>query len=75
MKVDKMSISLAPDVGEAVRDAAKREGVSLSAWLSDAAARKLRANAFREFIDEWEAEHGAITEEEMTRARRELSGS
>ena len=32
-----MSISFAPELGDAVRDAAERAGMSLSAWLAEAA--------------------------------------
>jgi post-segregation antitoxin (ccd killing protein) len=72
VKVDKMSISLAPDLGAAVREEAKSEGIPLSAWVADALAEKLRAKAFDKFIAEWEAKHGVITEEEMAEAAREL---
>jgi hypothetical protein len=67
-----MSISFAPELGDAVREAARREGISLSAWVADAAERKLRANSLAAFFDDWEAEHGAFTEEEIAQARREL---
>jgi hypothetical protein len=72
VKVDKMSISFDPELGDAVRSAASRAGEPLSSWLADAAARKLRAEALAEFLDGWEAEHGALTAEEIARAEREL---
>jgi hypothetical protein len=72
MKVDKLSISLDPDLGDAVRAAARKAGQPLSTWLAEAAAAKLRSEAFREFLAEWEAEHGPITPEELERAREEL---
>lgn len=72
MKVDKMSISLDAELGDQVRDAAKRSRKGLSAWLAEAAAEKLRAEALAEFLDDWEREHGAFTEEELSRARVEL---
>jgi hypothetical protein len=67
-----MSISFAPELGEAVREAAKRSGMPLSAWLADAAATKLRAEALDSFLADWQAEHGAFTEEEIAQAEREL---
>jgi hypothetical protein len=67
-----MSISFAPELGDAVREAAKREGVPLSAWLADAAERKLRANSLRAFLDDYQAEHGAFTEEEIAESERRL---
>jgi len=67
-----MSISLDPELGDAVRAAAARAGKPLSSWLAEAAASKLRAEALAEFLDEWEAEHGAPTVEDIARAEREL---
>ena len=72
MKVDKLSISFDPDLGGAVRAAAKRSGRGLSGWLAEAAAARLRAEALTEFLDGWEAEHGALSAEELARATAEL---
>jgi citrate lyase beta subunit len=43
-----------------------------SAWLAEAAASKLRAEALAEFLANWETEHGALTAQEIARAEREL---
>ena len=72
MKVDKLSVSFEPDLGDAVRTAAKRSGRGLSGWLAEAAAARLRAEALAEFLDSWEAEHGELTAEELARATAEL---
>lgn len=72
MKVDKVSVSFDPALGDAIRTAARRAGGSLSGWLADAAAAKLRSEAFAEFLAEWEAENGAITAEEWAKASRDL---
>jgi hypothetical protein len=72
MKVDKLSVSFAPELGDAVRAAAARSGRGLSGWLADAAAARLRAEALSEFLDGWEAEHGELTADELARAAREL---
>ena len=72
MKVDKLSISLDPELGDAVRSAAARAGQPVSSWLAEAAAGKLRAGALAEFLNGWEAEHGGLTAEELARAEREL---
>ena len=37
-----MSISLGPQLGDEVRAAAERGGVSVSAWFAEAAAARLR---------------------------------
>jgi hypothetical protein len=72
MKVDKLSVSFDPELGDAVRSAAAQAGKPLSAWLAEAAASKLRAEALAEFLAGWEAEHGVLTAEEIARAEAEL---
>lgn len=72
MKVDKVSVSFAPDLGDAVRDAARHKGSSLSAWLAEAAAAKLRAQALADYLEEWEQQHGQLTPEELARAAGDL---
>lgn len=72
MKVDKLSVSFEPDLGDAVRSAAAQAGKPVSSWLAEAAASKLRAEALAEFLLGWEAEHGVLTAEEISRAEREL---
>jgi hypothetical protein len=72
VKVDKMSISFDPDLGDAVRAAAAETGKPLSSWLAEAAAAKLRAEALARFLDEWQAEHGVLTPAEIARAEQEL---
>jgi hypothetical protein len=72
VKVDKMSVSFDPDLGDAVRSAAANAGKPLSAWLAEAAAGKLRAEALAEFLAGWESEHGVLTAEEIARAEAEL---
>ena len=72
MKVDKLSISFDSELGDAVRAAAARSGRGLSGWLAYAAAARLRAEALAEFLDGWEAEHGELTPEELSRAAAEL---
>lgn len=72
MKVDKLSISLDPDLGDSVRAAARGRGSSLSAWLADAAAAKLRAEALADYLDDWEATHGPLSAEELDAAAADL---
>jgi len=70
--VDKLSVSFDPNLGDAVRAAARRSGRGLSGWLAEAAAARLRAEALADFLDSWEAEHGALTAEELAQATAEL---
>ena len=72
MKVDKLSISFNPDLGDAVRGAARQGGTSLSAWLADAAAAKLRAEALAEYLGDWEKTHGPLTDEDLASATADL---
>ncbi len=51
-----------PDLPRATAEA---EGVTLSAWLTEAAADRLRLKALRELVADWEAEHGEITDREL----------
>jgi len=72
MKVDKLSISFEPELGDAVRSAAAQAGKPVSSWLAEAAASKLRSEALAKFLADWESEHGALTAAELARAEREL---
>ncbi|MGI8780886.1 MAG: hypothetical protein ACR2L8_12120 [Solirubrobacteraceae bacterium] len=73
MKVDKLSVSFDPDLGDAVRAAARQRGGGVSRWLADAAAAKLRTEALADFLDAWEAEHGSLTAAELATAAAELA--
>jgi hypothetical protein len=72
MKVDKLSVSFDPELGDAVRSAAAHAGKPVSTWLAEAAASKRRAEALASFLAGWEAEHGVLTGDEIARAEREL---
>jgi hypothetical protein len=72
VKVDKLSISFDPELGDAVRSAAAQAGKPVSSWLAEAAASKLRTEALTEFLAGWEAEHGVLTAAEVARGEREL---
>ena len=70
-----LSVTFAPELGEAVSAAADEAGLSLSEWLSQAAEAKLNADrdaGIGEYLDEWEAQHGAFTEEELAEAAEKL---
>ena len=61
-----------PELGEGVRQAAARQGTSVSTWLSDAAADKLRNELLGTALDQWEAEDGPFTEAELDEAASRL---
>jgi hypothetical protein len=68
---EKFAVSFESRLAALVRAQAKAEGHSVSGWLADAAARKLRRVAAREMLAEYEAEHGQITEQELAEIRSE----
>ena len=72
MKVDKMSISIDPNLGDEVREAAQHSGKNLSSWMSEAASAKLRSEALRRFLEDWEDQHGPLTIKELRKAEVEL---
>ena len=71
----KLAITIAPDVHEQVLAAAARLGVSVSAWMTDAARLALKVRDGLAAVAEWEAEHGALTEAELKAARQRLVAS
>jgi hypothetical protein len=71
-QVDRFSVTMPPDLGEGVRRAAARQGTSVSTWLSEAAADRLRNELLGVALDEWEAEDGAFTVAELHEAATRL---
>lgn len=65
----KLAVTVDPDVHAAVVRLARRDGVSVSAWMTDAARRAIRVRDGLAAVAEWEAEHGALTDDEMAAAR------
>jgi len=68
----KLAITIAPDVHAQVLAAAARRGVSVSAWLTDAARLALKVRDGLAAVAEWEAEHGPFSESELKAARQRL---
>jgi hypothetical protein len=71
----KLAITIAPDVHALVLAAAARRGISVSAWITDAARLALKVRDGLAAVAEWEAEHGAFTEAELKAARQRLVSS
>lgn len=72
-QVDRFSVTMAPELGAAVREAAERQGTSVSSWLATAAAQQLRNELLGAALDEWEAEDGAFSEAELDAASAALA--
>lgn len=60
------------ELGRAVRQAATEAGVSVSRWLTDAAADHLRNQLLGAALDAWEAEDGPFTQDELAEGARAL---
>ena len=72
MPVDRFSFTMDPALGAAVREAADRAGLSVSAWLSKAAAERVRNELLGAALQRWQEENGPFTEEELDDAREEM---
>ena len=68
----KLAITVDPDVHKSILAAAAEEGVSLSAWMTEAARDALKVRTGLAAVAEWENEHGAFTKEELDEARRSV---
>jgi post-segregation antitoxin (ccd killing protein) len=72
MAVEKMSISMDAELAEKIRQAADDDGLSVSAWIATQVDREIRGRGIDRWLDEYEAEHGAFTEEELRQARMRM---
>jgi hypothetical protein len=61
----KRSISLPAPLADAIEQAAAAEGTTVSGWLADTAAHRLRLDAGRRGIADWERENGPLTPGEL----------
>jgi hypothetical protein len=65
----KLAITVDADVHAAVLAAAAKEGMSVSAWMTEAARRALLIGDGLAAVAEWEAEHGPFSDVELAEAR------
>jgi hypothetical protein len=65
MAIDKLSISMDESLTEVIRSAAVAEGVSVSAWLTDAAQDRIRNRSLRVALDADEPEISALSDAEL----------
>jgi hypothetical protein len=66
---EKRSVSLPPELAKAVEEAARAEGTTFSAWLAQTAAHRLKLDAGRQALAEWERENGPLTGAELAEGR------
>jgi hypothetical protein len=69
----KLAITVDANVHEQVVAAAADDGVSVSAWLTEAARRALLARQGLVAVAEWEKDHGAFTKDEIDAARARIA--
>jgi hypothetical protein len=69
----KLAITVDPDVHEQILAAAAAEGLSVSAWMTEAARRALVVRDGLRAVAEWERQHGALTDAELDAARRRVA--
>jgi hypothetical protein len=65
MAVVKRSVSIDAEVAAAAEEAAAADGLSFSAWLSEAAHRQLLVREGLRGVAEWEKAAGALTPDEL----------
>ena len=75
MAVKKVTVSLPEELVQALGAAAREEGIPLSRMVANAAEAELRRRAGRRVVEEWQAEHGAFTIEELAAARAEMAAA
>jgi len=66
----KLAITVDHDVHAKVLRAAREQKQSVSAWMTTAARQRLALRDGLRAVDEWEREHGELSEEELRAARR-----
>lgn len=69
----KLAITVDPEVHQRVIDAAVEDGVSVSAWMTQAARKALLVRDGLRAVAEWEQDHGAFTDGELATAHRRVA--
>jgi hypothetical protein len=69
----KLAITVDPEVYAQLLAAAAEEGMSVSAWMTDAARRALLVRDGLAAVAEWEAQRGALTDSELAAARQRVA--
>ena len=68
----KLAITVDAAVHRQVLAESGRDGVSVSAWMTQAAREALLRRAGLAAVDRWEAQHGRLTGQEMAEARQSV---
>ena len=73
MTARKLSIALEEGTAVGAAQAARRRGLSVSAWLNEAANAALQIERGLAAVSAWEAEQGALTDDELAAADQLLA--
>jgi hypothetical protein len=66
----KLAITVDADIHARILTSAAQEGLSVSAWMTEAARQALRRRAGLAAVELWEQDQGRLTAQEMDEARR-----
>ena len=69
----KITITLPEEHLEQAKQLADQAGLPLSTWIAQTVEHEMRIQAGLAAMREWEAEHGAFTEEELAKAHAVLA--
>lgn len=72
MPAVKRSVAFDPQVWKEAESAAREEGTSLSALVNDALSEHLALRRGLRAMEQWQADHGAFTEQELVAADEAL---
>lgn len=75
MNVDRLSITMDSALGDAARKAAKRANLSVSAWIAEATADRLRNEALKDALVHWQSSDGAFAPSELAAAENALNST
>ncbi|MGH4007594.1 MAG: hypothetical protein ACRDTH_05395 [Pseudonocardiaceae bacterium] len=72
---ERISVTVPADIAQQVRTAAEQASETISGWLTTAAQHRLRLDAGRQLLAEYEAEYGAVTEQERATIDAEIAAA
>ena len=74
MTVTKLAISLNPDLAFQLKQDAYAKGESVSGWIAEAIATRLRQETMKKWVADYQAEFGEFTDEEVAKVRAAWPG-
>lgn len=70
MAVKKLSISMDAALASEIAALAEERGESISGWMAEAAAARVRNQRLREILDEWDSTFGPVPQSELDEVDR-----